>query len=205
MYGDVMATGYEGPLEEYRSLRQEIDARSRNQHQILSFQLTTVGGIFAFVITKTEFHQLLVIVPVTSYLLCGRFVTQVYAVLAAARYIRRHLSQQVPGGLSWEKWQRYYRRRDYSLAWFLPLSLTFPGAGLLAVGVSIGYVALDKSSFRVWAAMGVAWVIGLAASVGSFLLLHGVRKRLPDQPSPRRLKLARWKPLRIVGLRRRRA
>jgi hypothetical protein len=177
-----VSTGYEGPLEEFRALRQEIDSRSRNQHQILSLQLTTAGGIFGLVISKPHLFALLTVVPVTSYLLCGRFATQGHAVEAAARYIMDELDQRVPGGLRWEAWQRADKRKDYRWAWFVPLLLTFSGASALAIGSSmLYYFAFEGKGDCVHVWTVAVWMAGLLLLVGTVLLLRALRKKLPDR------------------------
>jgi hypothetical protein len=177
-----MPTGYEGPLAEFSALRQEIDARNGNQHQILSLQLLTAGGIFGLVIKDREFVPLLILVPFTSYLLCGRCVTQGHAVERIAQYIRRRLSPQVPGGLGWEKWHRARRRRDYRWSWFVPLLLSFPGASLLAIGACGFAVALmhDKAFTKEPARyfLIAACVLAVVPLVGSVVQLSRLRRLL---------------------------
>ncbi|GAA4459400.1 hypothetical protein GCM10023170_058880 [Phytohabitans houttuyneae] len=150
-------------------------------------QLTTAGGLFGLVIDEPKRFALLALIPITSYLLCGRFVTQVHAVEALARYIREVLNRKVGGGFNWERWQRDTKRKDYAWAWFIPLLLTFPGASVLAIGGCAAVAVLDRKKYGVegWAlaALIEALVLGLVATVGSYLLLRGARKKLPDRPA----------------------
>jgi hypothetical protein len=48
----------------------------RAQLQFLSLQLTLSGAVFGFAISRTGMTGLLLIVPFSSYLLCGRLVSQ---------------------------------------------------------------------------------------------------------------------------------
>src|SRR5262249_48999038 len=89
---------FEGPLAEFRALRQEIEDPIKAQHQILSLQLTLTAAIFGFVISRSGLTPLLAIVPISSYLLCGRLVSQHVGTVHASEYIMSELSGRVPGG-----------------------------------------------------------------------------------------------------------
>ena len=130
-----------GPLAEFSALREEIQERVKAQQHMLSLQLTLSGAVFGFSISRPGMIALLLIVPFSSYLLCGRLVAHHFGTLRVAKYIREELNGQVPGGLRWEEWlERQQCRRPHFLGSALPLLLTFVGASVLALGWTIGYV-----------------------------------------------------------------
>src|SRR5262245_5953103 len=132
-----------GPLAEFAALRNEIDTSTKGQMQLFTVQLTVAGAIFGFVLSHRGLIALLLVVPISSYLLGARYINLESSMLLAGRYITENLSDRVPGGLGWEAWWRAQHRKTEGLqGWALPLWLNFPGAAMLALGWSaVLYVA----------------------------------------------------------------
>jgi len=174
--------GFEGPLAEFAALRQEIDIKSTGQSQTLTFQLTLAAAVFGFAVSRPSLSGLLLIIPIGSYLLFCRVVTQHDATKLAARYIREELSDRVPGGLGREQWllANVPRRQLLGLA---PLLLAFPGTSALALGWSFGLVFFQtdlSSAARV--GLIIVWLVGLAAMLQSAILLARRRGGLITWP-----------------------
>jgi hypothetical protein len=93
----------DGPLAEFVALREEMQERFKAQQMLLSLQLTLVATIFGFAISQRGIAALLLIVPFSSYLLCGRQVAQHFAGQRIAQYITDELTPRVHGGLGWEQ------------------------------------------------------------------------------------------------------
>ncbi len=172
---------YDGALAEFSSLRTEIDSRSKYQQQILVLQLTLTSAIFGLGLSKPVPLGILLIVPLSSYLLCGRYIGQRTAIRWASRYITEKLSPRVPGGLGWSRWTSENRRPERLVDWYLPLIICFPGASLLALGwtVRLVFVPGHRSG---WATTGLVmvWISGLLATAASGGLLSRVfRDRSP--------------------------
>ncbi|GAB3649580.1 hypothetical protein [Glycomyces tarimensis] len=70
----IAADGCEGPLAEFSALRQEILERVKAQQQLLTVQPTVTATIFAFAVSQQDMTAVMLIVPFSSYLLCGRLV-----------------------------------------------------------------------------------------------------------------------------------
>lgn len=183
---------HEGALAEFNALRMEIDSRHRYQQQILALQLTLTSAIFAFALARPGPVGILMIVPLSSYLLCGRYVGQRTAIRWASRYIVEKLSPRVPGGLGWARWSAENRRPDRLIDWYVPLLLCFPGASALALGwtTRLAFVAEQRSG---WTTTGLllVWITGLLATAASSYILSRVyRDRRPivgssgTQPDP---------------------
>lgn len=173
--------GFDGPLAEFAALRDEIQERVKAQQQMLSLQITLSGAVFGFAISRAGLTALLLIVPFSSYLLCGRLVAQHFGTLRVAKYIKEELSGQVPGGLRWEEWlEQQQQRRPHFLGSALPLLLTFVGASLLALAWTTGFVFVN-GEIAVIQRLGlvVLWLVGLAAAGLSTMLILQMTGRLP--------------------------
>jgi hypothetical protein len=176
----VDADGSEGPTAEFVALRDEIQERFKAQQNLLSLQLTLTGTVFGFAISQRGLTALLLIVPFSSYLLCGRLVAQHFAGQKVAQYITEELSSRVQGRLGWEQWLRNSQRRPHVLGSTLPLLLTFVGASVLALAWTVGFVFL-RGGVPAGPHMGmvVLWLFGLAATGLSTTLVLQMAGRLP--------------------------
>ncbi|MBQ1063792.1 MULTISPECIES: hypothetical protein [Micromonospora] len=169
-----------GALAEYQSLRAEIDSRAKFQQQILALQLTLTSAIVAFALSSPGLLPVLLIVPLSSYLLCGRYVGQRTAMRWTTRYINEELSPRIPGGLGWAAWSQANRRPDRVLDWFIPLLICFPGAAVLALGWTLRPTFTHPHLATV-VGLGAVWAVGLVATGISIYLLAGV---LRSRPTP---------------------
>jgi hypothetical protein len=176
--------GHEGPLAEYASLRGEIDSRAKFQQQILALQLTLTSAIFGFALSRAGLVGLLLIVPVSSYLLCGRYVAQRTAIRWVSSYIGGELSARIPGGLGWVAWSRANRRPDRLLDWLVPLMLSFPGASALALAWTLGAIFVRGSEgWPLKVVLGLVWAAGaFGTAVTARMLLRIFRE--PAAPAP---------------------
>ena len=98
---------WQGSLAEFKALRQEIERRSKIQYNLFALQLTTAGVIFSFALSGGHSNRsaLLLIIPVSSWMLCAEYVDQIYGQRIAGKYIREQLNMRcVPGALGWEEW-----------------------------------------------------------------------------------------------------
>ncbi|SCF34978.1 hypothetical protein GA0070618_5577 [Micromonospora echinospora] len=173
--------GHEGPLAEFSALRLEIQERVKAQQQMLSLQLTVSAAIFGFAISRPGMTALLLIMPFTSYLLCGRLVAQHFGTLRVAEYITAELSGRVPGGLGWEEWlRRRQPSNPHLLGSTLPLLLTFVATSVFALGWTVGYVFL-RGDVDIAPRIGLAavWTLGMAATVLSTMLVLQMAGRVP--------------------------
>jgi hypothetical protein len=93
-------------LAEYGSLRTEILQRSNMQWNIFALQLTAAGVVFSFALSNPSHTGFLLILPVVSYVLAGRYVSQSLGIQKAALYIREVLEVKTGGELNWETWNR---------------------------------------------------------------------------------------------------
>ncbi|MER7460668.1 hypothetical protein [Micromonospora sp. NPDC126480] len=177
-------TDVQGALAEYQSLRMEIDSRAKFQQQILGLQLTLTSAIVALGLSRPGLIGALLIVPLSSYLLCGRYVGQRTAMRWITRYIDEEIAPRVRGGLGWGPWSRTNRRPARLLDWFLPLVICFPGASLLALGWTAPMLAAPESWYGT-AGVTAVWLVGLLATGTSLhLLVDVLRGPAPTPAAP---------------------
>lgn len=162
----------DGPTAEFVALREEMQERFKAQQTLLSLQLTLVATIFGFAISQRGAEGLPLIVPFSSYLLCGRQVAQHFAGQRIARYITHELSSRVPGGLGWEQWLRSGERPLHLFGSTLPLLLTYTGASALGLAWTFGVVFL-RGGLPLDSRLGLAalWVLGFGAALLSTRLV----------------------------------
>jgi hypothetical protein len=148
-----------------------MELRSRHQNQIVTLQLTLTGAVFSFALTRPDLEMALLIVPISSYLLCGRYASQHGAIKRIARYIRDELSARVPGGFGWEHRIRAEPRKDRLLGWFLPFMLAFPGASVVALAWTSELVYAERQISLASSVPAGAWLLGSLGTVFSCYLL----------------------------------
>jgi hypothetical protein len=164
------------------ALREEMQERFKAQQMLLSLQLTLVATIFGFAISQRGATTLPLIVPFSSYLLCGRQVAQHFAGQRIAQYITEELTTRMPGGLGWEQWLRSKERPPHLLGSTLPLLLTYTGASLLALAWTFSVIVLRGGlSLGSRMGLGTCWLLGLAATVLSTMLVLQMANRVPAQ------------------------
>lgn len=170
--------GYEGPLAEFVALRQEMDSAGQRQLQVSALQLTVVGAVFSFVVSRRNLEGLMLIIPFSSFILCGRALDTHYGAQRRGRYIREFLAYRIPGGLHWEGWILENPRPGQVLGGWLPAILAFPGASLLALSWVVPSLFSPDEHSSVYTHFGLAglWLAGLAVTgFMVFLLVRALR------------------------------
>ena len=172
--------GSDGPLAEFTALRQEMERRATAQSNLLTLQLTISGAIFSFALSDPARRAFLLILPISTYMLCGRYAAQHAAIAGIATYIRESLSDRVPGGLHWERWLLRHRRPHLPvISWVEPLSITFPGVAVLSLAWVSPQVLAGNWSADLGTRVGLVglWLLGIGATVASIRLVWVVRQR----------------------------
>jgi len=169
--------GTEGPLAEFGALRQEILQRQATQHNVLALQLTISGAVFSFALTGASRSGFLLIVPISTYLLCSRFVEDHVGIGQLGRYIREHLSPRIPGGLDWESWiaRNPANFGIPGLLWVYAYYVTYPGVAVLALGAAAPSTFTFGHGSRplaVTVGLSAVWLIGLSVTALCCLLLR---------------------------------
>jgi hypothetical protein len=183
-------------LAEYTALRAEILQRSSLQWNMFALQLTAAGVVFSFALSNSTHTGFLLILPVVSYDLTGRYVSQVLGTQNAAAYIREVLEPRTGGTLHWETWNRALRPRARVLTFLNPLFLAFPGVSVTALAWVAPFVWAGRDvSAGKRILVVIIWLVGLVVTGLSVQLIARVVSRHWNPDWRQRLKsLASQRP-----------
>lgn len=162
----------EAILAEFVALRAEILQRANLQWNIVAFQLTASGVIFSFALSNSTHIAILLILPMITYALTGRYVSQSLGVDRIAAYIREVLEVKMNGELHWEAWHRIHHHQPRALDWLSPLFLVFPGVAVIALASVAPYVWTSSNtspSERVL--IIIIWLVGVFVTMLSFQMV----------------------------------
>ena len=104
-----IATDKEDPsvqaaLAEFTALRAEALQAFSMEWNIIALQITATGVLFSFALTNSSRTGFLLIVPIVSFALSGRYLRNDRIFLLIGIYIRTDLNSRLGGGLKWEEW-----------------------------------------------------------------------------------------------------
>jgi hypothetical protein len=167
-------------LAEYTALRTEVDRRATVQWNVLALQLTSTGVIASLVISHTSEIALLLVIPLSSYMLGSRYILHDFHLKFISRYIRDSLSGRLGGRLAWESWKISQITSDTGprgwltpTAWNLlhPTQLAFEGIAWLALltgGLAAAYSWHDKApAWGLILGFALLWILG---ALGAYAL-----------------------------------
>ena len=129
-------------LAEYAALRTEVDRRATVQWNVLALQVTSAGVIASLAISHASDIALLLVIPLSSYMLGSRYILHDFHLKLISRYIRDSLSGRLGGHLAWESWKVSQITPDTGprgwltpAAWNVlhPTQLAFEGVAWLAL------------------------------------------------------------------------
>jgi hypothetical protein len=159
-------------LAEFAALRAEILQRQNMQWNIFALQLTAAGVVFSFALSNPAHTGFLLILPIITYALTGRYVGHSISTQRLATYIREILEVRTNGELHWETWHRSQPNAVRSLTFLNPLFLAFPGVALIAIVWVAPYVwAGHSTSTGERVLIFIVWVVGIAITALSFQLI----------------------------------
>jgi hypothetical protein len=158
--------GNEGPLAEFAALRQEIESRESRRQSLLNLHITASGAVFGYALSAPGNVHFLLVLPVSTYLFCARYVTHSGFVYEIGRYIREELSDRVPGGLLWEAWHRDQPRLVRIPRFLYPTIVAFPLVTLVALVAAIPSVFSGWTGPSLYSNLGILLIWGF----GVFLL-----------------------------------
>jgi hypothetical protein len=175
-------------LAEYAALRTEIERRAAMQWSVFALQLASAGAIASVAISAMSNLALLLLVPLSSYLLGSRYILHDFHIKLIRRYLRESLAERLGGHIQWEAWRTTALAAPTTRGWFSitgwnvvhATRLAFEGIGslaLVAAGLSAGYHWwLTPPPWPLTAGFAVSWLVGAAATV----LLHRALQRASD-------------------------
>ncbi|MGW4527638.1 hypothetical protein [Amycolatopsis sp. NPDC004378] len=166
-------------LAEYSALRSETERRSTIQWSVFALQIASAGAIISVAIASATQFVLLLVVPLSSYMLGNRYLLHDFHLKLIHRYIRDDLNPRLSGNLLWQSWRdEQLKRETEPRRWFTatgwnpghPTQLAFAGIAALALaGALIAGIFL-------WATRAPAWYVvtgyGLACLVDALATLQ---------------------------------
>jgi hypothetical protein len=149
---------------------------------LIALQITSAGTLFGFAISAADRSALLLIIPMTSYMLAARYVAYYYGIRLVADYIELVLSPRIGGSLGWEGWRRdnLHRHHDRALTLVNSLYIVFPGTATLALATTIFLVLGAGGGPHDWVAIlgfSGAWLLGVTLSILSLKLILQITKQ----------------------------
>jgi hypothetical protein len=163
-------------LAEYAALRTELERRAGIQWNVFALQITSAGAITSLAVSNASNFVLLLIIPLTSYMLGSRYLLHDYHMKLIQRYFRESLSPRLADRLGWDTWKsaafaesvvdRRFRVARWNL--FHPTRLAFEGVAFLTLAAAIG------SGLYRWHSGAPHWAVitgfALAAVLGSLAI-----------------------------------
>lgn len=179
--------GVEGALAEFDAIRREIELRIGLQQQVFTVHLTSAGAVFSLALSNSSLQPVVLVLPVTTYLFAGHYLTLHLTIRNAAGYIRNVLSARVPGGLGWEK-AFDQQRTPSSQPVVKPFYLTFPGVSLVATLFGLNYARsvlteLDALTTVRGAALASWLVVCVLVTFASYLVTKNFSRDPPEDRS----------------------
>lgn len=164
-------------LAEYAALRTEVDRRATVQWNVFALQITSAGVIASLALSHVSDIALLLVIPLSSYMLGGRYVLHDHHLKLISRYTRDSLSQRLGGNLAWESWKNSQTRRDGGVrSWLTPTSwnmlhptrMAFEGVAWLSLviaGLAGAYSWRDRApAWGLILGFALLWVLGALAT-----------------------------------------
>jgi hypothetical protein len=151
-------------LAEFAAMRAEIVARQGFQHTLMALNLTISGTVFGFAFTQSGRLLILLVLPYTTFMTCGRYISHDYGIEQIGQYIREGLSPRVRGGLGWEEHIKLHRVSPGRRLFFGldPLFIGFPGVALAALAFGAYPLVKSLRNFSVQdGLLSSAWLAGL--------------------------------------------
>lgn len=180
--------GTQAMLAEYTALRAEVERRANAQWSVFALQLASAGAIASAAVATAANLAVLLLIPLSSYLLGSRYILHDFHIKLIRRYLRESLAERLAGQLQWETWRTAALAGPTSRGWFSvtgwnfvhPTRLAFEGVGVLAV-LAAGFAGIYEWWLRspAWplvAGYALGWCLGAAAT----LLLRRAFRRAAD-------------------------
>jgi hypothetical protein len=151
-----------------------------SQQQLSNLQGTISAAMFGFALTNQDRVLLLLVLSITTYMLCGRYAMHHATVHDVGNYIREVLDPKVPGGLGWERWILDHKRpRLPAVSSIDPLFVHYPGVAVLSLIWLVPKVFFGSWQVAVGQRMAVIilWFLGIVIALVTIRLTWRVRWR----------------------------
>jgi hypothetical protein len=158
-------------LAEFTALRTEALQAYSLEWNIVALQLTATGVLFSFALTNHSRTGFLLIVPIVSYVLSGRYLRNDRVYILIGMYIRTDLSRRVPG-LNYEEWYKKFPNPTQTLLSLAYGPSVFSGISIVALVWVAPYILFANKISTVFRWMlGIVWLLDLTATVISIITI----------------------------------
>jgi hypothetical protein len=175
-------------LAEYTALRTEAERRATAQWGVFVLQLASAGSIASVAIAAAGNLALLLLIPLSSYLLGCRYILHDFHIKLIRRYFHESLTERLSGHLQWETWRNKELATATSRGWFSVTGWNLTHTTRLA-SEGVGFLALAAAGlaggYRWWASappwpLAAGFVAGWLLGVAVVVLLHRAFERASD-------------------------
>jgi hypothetical protein len=158
-------------VAEFTALRTEALQAFSMEWTIIAFQLTATGALFSFALTSHSRTGFLLIVPIVSYVLSGRYLRNDRIFIMIGVYIRTDLRFRIHG-LDFEKWYKEFPNPTHFLQSLAYGPSVFSGISFVSLAWVVPYIlfAHKISEFSRWM-LGIVWVLDFTATVISIITI----------------------------------
>jgi hypothetical protein len=178
---------------EYGALRSEIDRRAGTQWNVFALQVASAKAIGSFALSSQNV-ELLLLIPLSSYMLGCRYILHDYYIKPIHRYIETRISPRLNDDLHWEGWKKAATERETDPRNWLtvtgwnfthPTRLAFVGVAMLALigALGEGIYLWAKNEPGWWVVTGyiLLWCLGLImTALLNWFFYKGDRLKLPE-------------------------
>ncbi len=182
----VQEMSVQADLAEFTALRTESLQATSTQWNIVALQLTATGVLFSFALTNHSRTGFLLIVPIVSYVLSGRYIRNERIFILIGIYIRTDLSRRVPGGLNWEKWYKKFPDPTQTLRSLAYGPSVFSGISFVALVWVVPYIwsANKISAFNrsmLWTVWGLDFIAAVISIITTVKTLRAIDKESEER------------------------
>jgi hypothetical protein len=158
-------------LAEFTALRTEALQALSMEWNIIALQLTATGVLFSFALTNNSRTGFLLIVPIVSFVLSGRYLRNDRAFVLIGIYIKTDLSRRLPE-LNWEKWYKEFPNPIPTLQSIAYGPSFFPVISIVALIWVFPYIRSAKhiSEFTSWM-LRIVWLLDLTVTIISIITM----------------------------------
>lgn len=164
-------------LAEFAALRSEMLQAFSTQWNIVALQLTATAVVFSFSLTNHSRAGFLLIIPIVSFVLNGRYLNCERIITLIGKYFEEGNFSKRAGGLEWGKWfGNHSGTKPYQvLRWLAHGPPVFVIISFIALGWAVPYIrSASKISIVDRSFLWIVWGLGFVLTTVSIYLVKKV-------------------------------
>lgn len=158
-------------------MRRGIDHQIISMRHMIAFQITALGVIIGLVLVHTEeLIHLLLIIPISSFIIGSLAYFHIREVFVAARYINDRIAPKLRfitgdnGVLGWDTFADDQRRKEHALVkWFtMPGSMVviFVVPSIVSLAYALHYLNSQDTALGLWILWGIGVLLTILLGLG---------------------------------------